>query len=128
MSSCSGPRTGSPAPSPSTASCPSTRPGCRGSSRTGQPPPDSGSSWGPSDRPVTMRAYLVVDPYYWATTGTPVPLDELTVSAAGADYATRHQRQADDGQDGAGALEPLPAASQAPAAGDLRGSARSATD
>jgi hypothetical protein len=83
---------------------------------------------GPSDRPVTMRAYLVVDPYYWATTGVPVPLDELTVSAAGADYATRHQRQADDEQDGAGAAEPLPAASQAPAAGDPRGSARSATD
>jgi len=74
----------------------------------GQPADGLGYLLGASSRTAPMRAYLVDDPYHWATTGRPAPLSALDVAAAGDAYATRRDRTAE---------LPTPRTESAPAAG-----------
>jgi hypothetical protein len=59
----------------------------------GKPTGGMGYLLGASSRPAPMRTHYVDDPFQWATHGIPVELDNLSVMAAGPDYATRDERK-----------------------------------
>jgi hypothetical protein len=59
----------------------------------GKPTGGMGYLLGASSRPAAMRTYYLDDAFQWATTGTPVELDNLSVMAAGPDYRTRGERK-----------------------------------
>ncbi|HEY3263313.1 MAG TPA: hypothetical protein VGJ95_24075 [Pseudonocardiaceae bacterium] len=56
----------------------------------GLPADGLGYLLGASSRTAPMRAYLVDDPYHWATTGQPAQLAAVDVAAAGDAYASRN--------------------------------------
>jgi hypothetical protein len=79
----------------------------------GQPSSGLGYLLGPSARTVPMRAYYVEDPYHWASTAPRLPLDELSVQAAGEDYPRRHEVEPDT-DDAEDAPPPAPAPAPGP--------------
>lgn len=54
---------------------------------------------GPGSRAAVMRAFWVDDPYEWAHSGAPAPLDALSAKAAGPDYDNRPRPDVDEGEE-----------------------------